>query len=184
MKILIFGISCIGKTSVGKLLAKKMNCRFIDLDDVNIQRYGSIEAFQSAFPNLYNRMMAQIETLHNLIDEDDEDMVIAVTPLAYADGLNEEILPLENVIAFELKDEPKHIFDRLLFTDENDVVLEDNEAYKMRYAAYYLKEIKEDLAYYGKVYEKVKYKIYLDGKSAQAGADMIYQCIRELKKSK
>lgn len=105
-----------------------------------------------------------------------------MTPLAYADGINEEILPLENVIAFELKDEPKHIFERLLFTDENDVVLEDSEAYKMRYAAYYLNEIKKNLVYYGKVYEKVKYKIYLDGKSAQAGADMIYQCIEELKK--
>ena len=181
MKILIFGVSCVGKTTIGILLAKKLNCKFMDLDNINIKNYGSIEAFQRVFPFSYDRALKQGMTLRTLIDEDKEDVVIAVTPINYADGIN-ELFELENVVAFEVQDTAEHIFDRLLFTDENDVIMEDSEEYKLQHASYYLKEIKEDIAYYGNVYKKVENKIFLDGKSAEEGASMIYDCIMELKK--
>ena len=33
MKILLFGISNVGKTTIGKILSKKMKYKFDDLDD-------------------------------------------------------------------------------------------------------------------------------------------------------
>ena len=39
MKILIWGVSCVGKTTVGSLLAKKLNYKFIDLNDEIKKRY-------------------------------------------------------------------------------------------------------------------------------------------------
>lgn len=181
MKILIFGISCVGKTTVGSLLAKKMNCKFYDLDQVNKDVYGSIEAFQNAFPYAYDRAMKQADTLQKIIAEDDEDAVIAVTPISYSEGIN-KILLIENVIAFELQDTEEHVFDRLFFTDENDVLMEDSEEYKLEHASVYFREIKEDILYYGKVYKEIENKIFLNGKSAREGADMIYAYIQESKK--
>lgn len=181
MKILIFGVSCVGNPTIGTLLAKKLNCRFIDLDNVNIKNYGSIEKFQRMFPFSYDRVLKQAMTLRTLIDKDKEDVVIAVTPINYADGIN-ELFELENVIAFEVQDTAECIFDRLLFTDENDVIIENNEEYKLEHASYYLNEIKEDMVYYGNVYEEVENKIFLDCKSAEEGASMIYDCIMELNK--
>ena len=51
MKLLIWGISCVGKTAIGKELAKKINCKFYDIDDEIIKMYGSIDIFQEEFPD-------------------------------------------------------------------------------------------------------------------------------------
>ena len=51
----------------------------------------------------------------------------------------------------ELYDTPENIFDRLVFSDENDNIYKDDE-YKNKRRNYYLKEIQEDLNWYGRVY--------------------------------
>ena len=55
MKLLIWGVSNIGKTTIGKELSKKLNCKFYDVDDEIIDIYGSIDNFQEIFPNDYDR---------------------------------------------------------------------------------------------------------------------------------
>ena len=40
MKLLIWGVSNIGKTTIGKELSKKLNCKFYDVDDEIIDIYG------------------------------------------------------------------------------------------------------------------------------------------------
>ena len=176
MKILLFGVSCVGKTTIGKILAKRIGCEFLDLNKVNIDHYGSIEAFQRAFPYVYERAKEQGKTLRSLVDQDDEDCVIAVTPLNYKIAFN-RLLQDEKVIAFEIQDTPKNIFDRLIFTDENDVIMEDSEEYKLEHAAYYMREIKKDITFYKNVYKKIENKVFLDGISAEEGAYIIYKMI-------
>lgn len=183
MKVLIFGISCVGKTTVGTLLAKKMNFKFYDLDQVNKDTYGSIDEFQRVFPFAYDRAMKQADTLYNIIMEDDEDAVIAVTPINYSDGIN-QLFKLKDVVPFELLDTVDNIFDRVAFYDENDVIMEDSDEYKLKYASVYRREVEEDLKYYGKVYEKVKNKVFLNGKSAEEGADILYGFIEKIKRKK
>lgn len=39
MKLLIWGVSNIGKTTIGKKLSKKLNCKFYDVDDGIIDIY-------------------------------------------------------------------------------------------------------------------------------------------------
>ena len=34
MKILIWGVPCVGKTSIGRLLAKKLNYKYIDMNEI------------------------------------------------------------------------------------------------------------------------------------------------------
>lgn len=49
--ILLFGISNVGKTTVGELLSKKMKYTFFDLDE-EIKKYynTTLEEFQKLFP--------------------------------------------------------------------------------------------------------------------------------------
>ncbi|MGM9940510.1 MAG: shikimate kinase [Bulleidia sp.] len=49
MKILLFGVSNVGKTTVGRALAEEMGYLFFDLDEVIEEKYGSITAFQSEY---------------------------------------------------------------------------------------------------------------------------------------
>lgn len=55
MIILLFGVSQVGKSSVGKALAKRLNYKFKDLDQIIFDTYGSVENFQSLYPNRDNR---------------------------------------------------------------------------------------------------------------------------------
>ena len=50
MKILLFGITNVGKTTIGKLLSEKLNYDFDDLDDEIKRRYGKIDNFLSKYP--------------------------------------------------------------------------------------------------------------------------------------
>ncbi|NLK96538.1 MAG: hypothetical protein GX272_00445 [Epulopiscium sp.] len=51
---------------------------------------------------------------------------------------------LENVIAIELQDSKEHIFERLVFSDENDNAYKDDE-YKEKHKDYYMNNIHEDM---------------------------------------
>ena len=89
--------------------------------------------------------------------------VVAVTPIAYMEYIRKFLLR-KNVLAIELCDTPEHIFDRLVFSDENDVVYQDDD-YKNAHKEYYLKEISEDIRYYGKhSFKIIKNKFNMDGK--------------------
>ena len=68
MRLLIWGISNVGKTTIGKELAKKINCKFYDIDDEIIKIYGSIDLFQEEFPNDYNRFDIKELIMLNIIE--------------------------------------------------------------------------------------------------------------------
>ena len=55
-------------------------------------------------------------------------------------------------------DSPENIFNHLVFSDENDVVYEDDE-YKTEHKEYDLNEIVKDLAFYGYHFENVKVRV-------------------------
>ena len=45
MKILIWGIPCVGKITVGKLLAQKLDYNFFDMNEIIKEKYGTIDNF-------------------------------------------------------------------------------------------------------------------------------------------
>ena len=96
-------------------------------------------------------------------------MVIAVSPIYYARIIN-DLLEQEGVVAVELQDTEEHIFERLVFSDENDNIYED-EAYKEEHKDYYMKDIHEDIVYMKKVFKKIKWKYFIDNKSIEQASE-------------
>ena len=41
MKVLLFGVSCVGKSTLGKLIADKLNISYFDLDDEIKAKYNT-----------------------------------------------------------------------------------------------------------------------------------------------
>jgi hypothetical protein len=79
-----------------------------------------------------------------------ENKIIAITPLSYILA----ILPLlssPDIISIQLTDSAENIFDRLVFSDENDIIYTDDD-YKNEHRDHYLSEIIEDLDWYSSVY--------------------------------
>lgn len=162
MNILLFGVSNVGKSATGKLLASCLKCHFYDLDEEVKKKLGiTLEEFVST-GTLEERDSVRCSVILSLISIS-FDKIIAVSPLSYI-HLIRNLFSAENVFTIELIDSAENIFDRLVFSDEKDNIYKDDD-YKNRYRDYYLKDIREDLKWYGSVYSAVKHKFDMKGKS-------------------
>lgn len=170
MTILLFGVSNVGKSTVGKLLTHKLNFAFFDLDDEIKKKYDiTLEEFIST-DTLQERDEKRCHLLRTLVKKFG-NKVIAVTPLSYADAIIPIISSLD-VIFIELIDTPENIFERLVFSDENDVIYKDDD-YKNAHKAYCLADIQDDLSWYGSVYQNITNKFFVNGKLPEEVANEI-----------
>jgi len=60
-------------------------------------------------------------------------------------------------LLIELCDSPENIFSRLVFSDEEDNLYIDLQ-YKNEHKEYYMNEIREDIHWYGQIFDKIGVK--------------------------
>ena len=99
MKILIFGISNVGKTTFGKLLAEKIQYDFVDLDEEIKNTNGTIKKFQERYPNQKKRDKVRAKMIDKILDAH-ENVVVALSPIAYLDAYD-SFFENENILCFE-----------------------------------------------------------------------------------
>ena len=152
MKILLFGISNVGKTTVGKQLAERLGYMFYDLDE-----------------EIKKDMNMTLEEFANTFDLEWKD--------PYTGNISRSIHASDSLL-IELYDSPENLFSRLVFSDENDHVYKDDE-YKERYKQYYLKMISEDLEWYGKTYRRlnIQNRVYMNNDSPEKVVDKILDTV-------
>jgi shikimate kinase len=161
MVIMLFGISNVGKTVTGQKLAEKLEYPFFDLDEEIKKRFNTtLEKFMQDNPFSHERYKIKGKILKDIINENKDDMVIAVCPIYNARNFN-PLIDLEQVIAIELQDSEEHIFERMVFSDENDVIYTDNE-YREEHRDYYIKDIHEDIMYAKRTFKKIKNKYFIN----------------------
>ena len=163
--VLLFGISCVGKTTVGKELAKVLGWHFFDVDDDIIRQcHCTIQEFVDSYScperNEVRRKIILKHIAHPY------ETIIAVSPMHYRSYF-EDIIQREDVLAVHLVDSPQNIFDRLIFTDYNDQPMEDSESYKLKHKKYYLKEIREDIKFFSDVYEIIPNVCNVNGRNPE-----------------
>ena len=178
MIVLIFGVSNVGKTVIGKRLSEKLNYPFFDLDhEIKREFNTTLEEFMRANPWPHERFKIKGSVLKNIIIDNKDDMVIAVSPIYDARNFN-SLLDMEQVIAVELQDTEEHIFERLVFSDENDNIYEDAE-YKEAHRDYYLKDIHSDIVYVRKTFKKIRWKYFIDNKPVEQAAEELFEMLPE-----
>ena len=74
------------------------------------------------------------------------------------------------MLAIDLLDTPEHIFERLVFSNEEDEVYEDNE-YKNAHKNYYLSEKQEDILIYERPYSRVTNKFFVNNAAPERLAE-------------
>lgn len=178
MIVLIFGVTNVGKTEVGKRLAEKLKYPFFDLDEEIKKTFcTTLEEFIKNNPWPHERFIIKGKVLRKTIEENGADMVVAVSPIYEARNFN-YLLAWEDVIGLELQDTEEHIFDRLVFSDENDNVYRD-DAYKMQRKEHYLRDIHEDIVYVKKTFRKIQWKYFVDNKPVEQVAEELFQMLPE-----
>lgn len=168
MNILLFGVSNVGKSVSGRLLADLLGYSFYDLDDeVKKDQHSTLEEFVST-GTLMERDAVRCRILNHLVCNHG-NKVIAVTPLSYINNIR-RLFSSPDVLSIVLTDSAENIFDRLVFSDENDVVYKDDD-YKNRYRVHYLEEIQKDLDWYGYVYSDIKNIFNISGMTPEEAAE-------------
>ncbi len=90
MNVLLFGVSNVGKTTTGRLLAKKLAYDFYDIDEEVKNRFNTtIEKFINAFGR-YERDKVRGGIIGQLLDRNG-DKVISVSPIYYSRWFNKYI---------------------------------------------------------------------------------------------
>ena len=174
MNILLFGVSNVGKSTIGRILAEKLGYSFYDIDDEIKSFYGyrNIDAFIKANPYAAERDQKRGYIIEQLIKRDD-NKVIAVPPIYYTRYYTAYLKKASSeVIRVEIQDTAENIFDRLIFTDENDEPYHDDE-YKNARKNKYIKAIKEDIRYFKPAFSKIEHKINIAGLDADKAAAQI-----------
>lgn len=183
MVIMLFGVSCVGKTATGEKLAKKLKYFFLDLDEEIKKRFQTtLEKFIQDYPYSHERYKIKGKILKDLLKEYKDNIVIAVSPIYNARNFN-SLLYLEQVIAIELQDSEEHIFARLVFSDENDNIYKD-DVYKEQHKDYYIRDIHEDIVYARKTLKKIENKYFIDNRSIDQVVDELIFMIQNISTNK
>ena len=168
-----------GKTVSGEKLAQRLGYRFYDLDEVIKEvLQTTLENFMKDYPFPYERHKLKGKILKELVMDPSENRVVAVSPMFYSRWFN-PLLKLEHVTAIELQDSVENIFDRLVFSDENDVIYKD-DAYKNEHWAHYVKEIHEEIVFSKRVFSKVENKFFINNRSIDQVVDGLMEMLKPL----
>ncbi len=174
MKIYLVGISCVGKTTIGKLLADLLGYSFYDLDqEVEIYYQKPVEIIQKGCLSM-NGYREKASIVLDILLNKQENSVISGTPA----GLRNSYLQIYkkhkkriDLISINIIDDPKNILDRLVFYDINSKLLDIklDEIQKKKY----LKEIIADYNYFKKSLSRADLQINIDNIALNQIPDLI-----------
>ncbi len=179
MKVFLVGVSCIGKSTIGRELAKDMSYNFYDLD-IEIEAYfsKSISQIQSKFIADYSFRKYVLVVLKKIIEENQNfNYIVAMPPSGLQDCYLKEVKKIKRVVIV-LNDRPENILKRITFYDYNSNKIEKEltEGEKK----HYLREIKKDITYYKRTYKRANYHVNIDGLSVKDSVHKIKELLNNV----
>ena len=163
MQIFLTGVSCcVGKTSIGKIIGKNLGIKFFDLNREIEKFFGtSIERLQERFFTMQSFRNEAAKALVNLLNHlDSKDFVIALPPSGMMGGYL-RVLKKANGTTIVVTDKPENILERIRFYDKESRQI--NKKLRSLEKKLYLKEIKKDITYFQKSYQRADLQIDISG---------------------
>lgn len=162
MRLFLVGVSCVGKTAIGRKLSELLNYHFFDLDD-EIEEFFSmpIERLQEQFLDMNSFRKEAAKALKHLLSlESSKQSVIALPP----SGLTTHywnVVKKSKGVTIALNDKPENILKRITFYDKDSKPIKQKLTGKIK--AYYLSEIEKDMEYFNKSYVKADMSVDISG---------------------
>jgi shikimate kinase len=178
MKMYLVGVSCIGKTTIGKRLAENLSCQFFDFD-VEVEKYFAmpISKIKARFLTAYSFRKEATAVLKRIIEQNnDGDYVVAMPPSGLMDSYWKVLKKLDCIIIV-LKDSPENILQRIVFYDADSKPIQNQLTAKEK--AYYLSDIKGDIKYFGKPYARAHLTVDIEGHGVDGAVGRIVETLRD-----
>ncbi len=179
MRIFLIGVSCVGTTTIGKKLGALLGVRFFDLDE-EIESFfeTSIERLQHRFLTMHSFSMEAAKALVHLLNRpESRDCVIALPPRGLMGGYLRAIKKA-NEITVVVTDKPENILERIRFYDIDSRPIEKKLTPKEK--KLYLREIKKDITYFRKSYERANLKVDISDLDPDQAARKVKEAVEEL----
>lgn len=176
MKIILVGVPCVGKSTVGRFLAQRVGYKFFDFD-LEVEAY-----FNSHITFLKQRWWSEHTyrsnvrvVLEKILRENADDFVIAMSASGLMDFYWRIIKTDEELVTIALRDKAENILKRLTFYDDYSRPMESavNEENEHRY----LSEIRQDIRYFGRTFSRAKIRYDIDGETAEEVAEALYELV-------
>ena len=170
MRVSLVGVSCVGTTTIGRILADRRGWSFFDLDDEIERHFGtSIERLQARFLTGYS-YRKECAVVLDRIATANSDCVIALPPSGLRDAFLRVVRRVPGVTV-AVHDAPENILERITFYDIDSRPIEKHLTGEERIL--YLKEIKADISYFKRSYERADLQVTITGLDPQASAAAI-----------
>ena len=177
MQIFLTGIGCVGKSTIGAIIADLLGIKFFDLD-VEVEAFfqTSIERLQGRFFNMHGYRIEAAKALTHLLNRpESRESVIALPPSGLMGGYL-KALKKSSGIKVAITDEPVNIVERLKFYDIDSIPIEKELSPKEK--KLYLSEIKRDMSYFGKTYKRADLQVDISGLDPVQAARKIIEMIK------
>ena len=162
MKIFLTGISCVGKSTIGKELATNLGYKFFDLDKEVETHFGkSISQIQSKFIGDYSYRLYISVVLKEIIQENsDSSYVVSLPPSGLRDAFLRVLKKEKERIVIALHDLPENLIKRITFYDDNSNKIEKVLTEKEK--KLYLREFRLDNTYFNRTYKRANLHVDID----------------------
>ena len=170
MRVSLVGVSCVGTTTIGRMLGDRRGCPFFDLDEEVERHFGlSIERLQARFLTGYSDRKECAAVLERVATAN-PDCVIALPPSGLRDAFLRVVRRVPGVTV-AVHDTPENILDRITFYDIDSQPIDRHLTGEERIL--YLKEIKADISYFKRSYERADLQVSITGLDPEASAAAI-----------
>ena len=173
MIIALFGVSCVGKTTIGKIISDELKYDFYDLDAELVSYYSdSIESIQNSCITRHEYDGKKGIVLKHILDKCADNTIIAVSPIYYTMSYK-HLFKAKNVFSVEIQDCPENIAKRVIYTDKNNNIIENPD----RNIKAEIKDTKYFISKYKRAFSNIENKYCINGKSAEEAAKEIIETI-------
>jgi shikimate kinase len=172
VRVFLTGVSCVGKTTIGRRLSELLDVGFFDLDEEIERFFGtSIERLQSRFITMHSfREEAAKALVHLLGGPASRECVIALPPSGLMGGYL-RVIKKSPGIRVVLRDLPERILERLVRYDVDSRPIDKSlTAAEKRL---YLREIKKDATYFRSSYERANLQVDISGLDVDEAAQRV-----------
>jgi len=183
LRLFITGVACVGKTTIGRELADLLDVNFFDLDFEVEKFFGtSLQRLQNKFLTIHSyRDEAAKALVHLLSRPESQASVIALPPSGLMGGYLRAIKKSTGV-SVVLTDEPENILERITFYDIDSKLVEKNLTANEK--RLYLTDIKKDITYFRKPYERADLRVDISGLDYKEAARRVKEAVEALERSR
>jgi shikimate kinase len=163
-------------------VAELLGVKFFDLDHEIESFFGtSIERLQKMFRTIHSYRKEGARALVHLLNRpDSRDSVIALPPSGLMGGYL-EVLKKSSGITVALNDKPENILERITFYDIDSKPIEKELTAHEKHL--HLREIKKDITYFRKTYERADLQVDISGLDIEQAAGKVKEALEVIDKA-